>query len=718
MPPTQQYAFRNYGGTYQLQINSMDDLAGISDLDEPFWMATSAPTHQLVCDPKVLTYLDHDKNNRILSHDIRTANNWLHRVLRHYNAVNRQLLELNLDDLNTEDADGTRMLTTARRILHNLKRPDNSPLTLADLHDQKAILQQGDRNGDGVIPPDSIEEEDVRTFAVHIMDTVGKVNDLSGVAGVDKAHLERFIACADGLVKWQHAHSAEHTQPLGANTAAACDLLESLKPVIEDFFQLCKVVNLNKLLGRDDPVIPVPPEVFDTSDAADGYLKNAPIARPNANGVLPLKRDLNPCYAETIRRFMDDVVTPLPQLNMDSNMEELTEAEWQAIDASFNTYRSWLTSKSGGEVEKLSLEQLETYLSGDLPQRLGARIDADLAVGAELDAVNDLEKLILLQRWFLPICNNFISFPHLYDPDERAMFEVGRLIIDGRIFQLNIKVTDPNSHAAVAKNSGVYLMYSEITSSDPKEKFFMVTPVTSRRLGRLGINKRGVLFDRDGREWDARVVKVVDNPVSLIEAMMAPFRKIGAMLAGTVQKLTSSAEKQIQTKLTSTGAKMEKGVAEGITVTERQAAADSQTVATAAQGAAAPQGKSSRDLLLAGGVTIAALGSSFAFIAKTIASLKLHQALAVMAFGLGIVLIPVMLIAIYKLYRRNLSAILEASGWAINGRMRLTYRLGKIFAPRPTRPDGFAFLRKDLVKTLAHVAKSQKQRLEKTFIGE
>ena len=153
---------------------------------------------------------------------------------------------------------------------------------------------------------------------------------------------------------------------------------------------------------------------------------------------------------------------------------------------------------------------------------------------------------------------------------------------------------------------------------------------------------------------------------------MAPFRKIGAMLAGTVQKLTSSAEKQIQTKLTSTGAKMEKGVAEGITVTERQAAAGSQTVATAAQGAAAPQGKSSRDLLLAGGVTIAALGSSFAFIAKTIASLKLHQALAVMAFGLGIVLIPVMLIAIYKLYRRNLSAILEA------------FRLGD---QRPHAPD-------------------------------
>ncbi len=140
--------------------------------------------------------------------------------------------------------------------------------------------------------------------------------------------------------------------------------------------------------------------------------------------------------------------------------------------------------------------------------------------------------------------------------------------------------------------------------------------------------------------------------------------------------------------------------------------------ASQAAAPAAPEGKSSRDLLLAGGVTIAALGSSFAFIAKTIASLKLHQALAVMAFGLGIVLVPVMIIAIYKLYRRNLSAILEASGWAINGRMRLTYRLGKIFAPRPTRPDGFAFLRKDLLKTLSNVAKSQKQRLEKTFIGE
>ena len=40
------------------------------------------------------------------------------------------------------------------------------------------------------------------------------------------------------------------------------------------------------------------------------------------------------------------------------------------------------------------------------------------------------------------------------------------------------------------------------------------------------------------------------------------------------------------------------------------------------------------------------------------------------------------------LCRRELSAILEGSGWAINARMRLTRKQGKAFTQRPRSPKG------------------------------
>jgi len=45
-------------------------------------------------------------------------------------------------------------------------------------------------------------------------------------------------------------------------------------------------------------------------------------------------------------------------------------------------------------------------------------------------------------------------------------------------------------------------------------------------------------------------------------------------------------------------------------------------------------------------------------------------------------------VALIKLRRRDLSAILEGSGWAINARMRLTRRQSRFFTQRPSYPLG------------------------------
>ena len=94
-------------------------------------------------------------------------------------------------------------------------------------------------------------------------------------------------------------------------------------------------------------------------------------------------------------------------------------------------------------------------------------------------------------------------------------------------------------------------------------------------------------------------------------------------------------------------------------------------------------------LLMGGGVALAALGSAFAYIAKTLTNVKSYTTiLAVVGIAILAVIVPTCLIAMRKLRRRDLSVILEGSGWAINARMRLTFRQQRYFTQRPALPRG------------------------------
>jgi sulfite exporter TauE/SafE len=86
------------------------------------------------------------------------------------------------------------------------------------------------------------------------------------------------------------------------------------------------------------------------------------------------------------------------------------------------------------------------------------------------------------------------------------------------------------------------------------------------------------------------------------------------------------------------------------------------------------------------GVTIAALGSALAYITKTLAAIHpVRVVLSLLAAAL-ILVVPISIVAIVKLRRRDLSTILEGSGWAINARMRLTRRQSRHFTTKPGIP--------------------------------
>jgi hypothetical protein len=93
-------------------------------------------------------------------------------------------------------------------------------------------------------------------------------------------------------------------------------------------------------------------------------------------------------------------------------------------------------------------------------------------------------------------------------------------------------------------------------------------------------------------------------------------------------------------------------------------------------------------LLAGGGVAVAAVGSAFVYAAKTITSVGLGKLLLGVGGAIVAVVLPISIMALIKLRRRDLSAVLEGAGWGVNARMRLTFSLGRVFTRYPEFPKG------------------------------
>ena len=92
-------------------------------------------------------------------------------------------------------------------------------------------------------------------------------------------------------------------------------------------------------------------------------------------------------------------------------------------------------------------------------------------------------------------------------------------------------------------------------------------------------------------------------------------------------------------------------------------------------------------------MALAALGSAAAYITKTLSSIAPLTIVLSILGAILLAMLPMSVVAFLKLRRRDLSAILEGSGWAINARMRLTRKQGRFFTKRPGYPQGSTGIR-------------------------
>ncbi len=684
---------QNYGGTYQLRIQTADDLKTILDLDEARWVATSAPVDGLECDRAFLDYVDTDGNGRVRTDEVRTAISWLLQMLSDTSGLADKADTLPLASVDTSHKAGEMLRRGAERVLRTLGRDGADEIALSDVRDRQTLLANAAANGDGVIPPEACGQDELAQFIRDILDTVGGRADASGQTGIGMDDLNAFLEEAKAYLEWAadgmipDGKKRTGVMVWGEDTPAAFAAMEAVRDKLDEYFSLCDLVRFDPKLTSAVGLSEEDIQRLDYSNSAamETEIKKIPLSGVNKDGVLDFGGVINPYYTSVLAAFREKAAS----LAMGEG-PKLDAKVWGNIKMVLEPYGTWTEAKKGGRAEKLGEVKLRNYLSGDFPDRMKVVIEADAAVAGEVAEVAGIEKLILYRKWMMVMVNNMVSMPHLYDPRTRALFEMGSLVIDGRQFEFNVKVKDRAQHKKTAESSGTFLMYVEVTGKDADERLEVATPVTSGEAGNLVIDKRGIFFSTDGREWDARIVDVIRKPISLSEAIKAPFISIGSLIGRQIEKITASRS-----------ADLDAGIQ------KQMAAAQKPPTQAAAQKAPA----SGAMMLMGGGAVLAMLGSAFALITKMLASVKIIQVLGVVVVAVGAVLVPIIILGIVRLRRRDIAHILEASGWAVNARLRITADLGRLLTFRPSFPAGTVRERADLVKFLAKQTGRQRGRL-------
>ena len=278
------------------------------------------------------------------------------------------------------------------------------------------------------------------------------------------------------------------------------------------------------------------------------------------------------------------------------------------------------------------------------------------------------ERLVLYKMHLVEYIRNFVNQANLYGADTEPMFLTGTLFIDGRECRLCFHVDNEAAHSALAAKSDCCIIYLKLARSGSAPRSVCAVITTGRTIP-LYVGRNGVFYDRDGNAWDATITKVVQAQVSLCEAFWAPWRKIGEMIGGQVKKFVGDT----QTKSVGGVTKAIDGV--GATAA-KPAAAGASPADQSANGAALASS------IAALGIGIGMVGAAFAGIVGLVAGLPWWKTVIGVLLVIAAVSLPSVVLAWFKLRRRDIGAVLNACGWAVNRPLRFSQKLARRFTRR------------------------------------
>jgi hypothetical protein len=663
------WRFFRYGGFDQVAIETGDDLRHLAELDPKLWTALSCPTTGLEFDSRTLALIDGDGDGQIRVPEILGAVQWACRMVKDPQALFADG-ELPLDAIDDGHAEGATLKAAATRVAGYLGKSEVASLVVDDFADMTRLFSPEYFNGDGVVPAALADDETLVRVIGEIVATQGGVPDRSGEPGITAETLESYFAQVASVLEWrqQSAEAAELILPLGEGTAAAAGVFDAVSAKVDDYFARCRLAAFDP---RAAEALNPPATVYETLrgrqiDTGDAEVAALPLAEIEAGKPLPLGEGVNPAWVDRIRQLHDEVIEPVLGAR-----ETLSPEEWAELSGRFAAFKAWMGTRPDTAVHDLDLAELAQVSGDDTRERLAALIEQDLTAETSAANVDAVERLVRYQRDLVTLLRNFVSLSDFYGGQNKAIFQAGTLYLDQRSCELVMRVSDMAKHATLAPFSGCYLVYCKCVRAGAGP-IDIVAALTGGEVDELMVpGRNGIFYDRDGRDWKATVVKVVEQPVSIRQAFWSPYRRVAALVENQIRKFAASRDKDVESKaaanVTSVGAKVEGGQA---------APAQPFDIAKFA------------GIFAAIGLAVGAIGTALAAAVTGLFSLAWWQLPLALAGLVLIISAPSMLLAYMTLRRRNLGPLLDANGWAVNARARINLPFGGALTAVATLPKG------------------------------
>jgi hypothetical protein len=656
------FHFFRAGGVDQVSLRDGDDMLALSELDQQLWVALAMPVRGVDVDAETLALLDHDSDGRIRVQDVLAAIAWAKATF-----VRPGDLLVSADHVELAAIADPKIVAAARRMLSDLEQKTATSISVADTIAITKAFAETVLNGDAIVIPASAADDQGRRVIEDAIACIGSALDRSGKPGIDRALADAFFAEVDLRAAWLAKRDAA-IAPLGERTARAAAAFVAVRDKLADYFTRCRVAAYDAraasaLAGGEPELVALGArELADT----DEQLAQLPLARIDPACRLPLGAGVNPAWAARIGELVTAAVAPIL-----GTRDALVPADLDAIAGKLAPYLEWMQAKPTTRVDSLAEDWLGTLAGPDPRKALAATIEADAALADEYTQISAVAKTVRLQRDFGRVLRNFVNFSDFYSRQDGA-FQSGTLYLDARALHLCVPVSDAGRHGALASASDTCLVYCDLSRGADKQQ--IAAALTNGDVDNVFVGRNGIYYDRDGRDWDATVSKVINNPISIRAAFWSPYKRLFKAIEDTVAKRAATAETKSTAAMEAAGSDV--------------GTADQKALAEAAQPAtSAKPSKIDLGTIAAIGVAIGGIGTLVGALLANLFGLGRWLPLGVLAL-LMMISGPSMLLAWLKLRRRNLGPILDANGWAINGRARINVAFGAAMTELPRLPAG------------------------------
>jgi hypothetical protein len=652
------WKFVRSGGLDQVSLETADDLKSLEGLDQKLWVALSCPVKGLQVDERTLALIDTDRDGHVRPPEVIAAVSWACARLKDAAGLLPGTDTLPLSAIG-DGPEGRAVADAARMVLSRLGRQGAS-VSASDAAEVAKALAKGPLKGDGVLRPEAASDGATRALIGEIAACFKEVTETT---------VASFYSDLEAFSAWYGAGGSAAAAGIGPAAAEAFEAVAAVRTKVADYFARTGLAAFDPAAG---PGLNRREEDYRAISGAElsadsPVMASFPLAGIEAGRPLPLVEGVNPAWAAALARLQAAAVAPL----LGAGITSLTPADWAALVGKLRPYEAWIGTRPTSAVAGLGLERIDAILAGTGRTALADLFAEDRKLAPSVEAASDVERLALLHRDLGTILRNFVNFFDFYSKVKPAVFQAGTLYLDSRSCRLCIQVDDIAAHSVFAAMSRVYVAYVECRRQGG-QMMRIAAAFTQGDSDYLFVGRNGVFYDRAGRDWDATIVKISDSPISIRQSFFAPYKKVASFVGDQFAKLAASKEKSFQGGLEAA-------------VPPAQASPQSQSFDIA----------KFAGIFAALGLAIGAIGGALTSVFSGLLHLQPWMWPVAVAAALLIISGPSMLLAALKLRQRNLGPLLEGTGWAVNGRVKINMPLGVALTDRGVLPPDSTRLTSD-----------------------